>query len=342
MTTSKKCLFNFAASYSGGGYKRLYAYVKWFNENRGACFVIHPKCERFLNEFPNNKYFIANQQGYKRVFNDCSYLEAVENEIGVPGLYYSYGIPIYARFGRINWFHLSNVLPLGTQKIPLTFFTRLKLMYLGRKIKRNLHNADIISAESNYSLGLLGVEEAEKLFLSVNGSDDELSYFKENKTNYKEDIATVIGTYSYKALDDSYRIFEMLKEKNANLKLLIIGNDEYVPENLKSKPGVVVKGALDRQGVVDCLRKTKYYISNTQIENSYNAASEGMIFAEESYISNIGPHRELLLNTKFDEVSVAGLDKLMLHVNSENISIAHLKTWNDVISEMMIKVDAFY
>jgi hypothetical protein len=36
------------------------------------------------------------------LFDDWGYLQA----IGRPELYYSYGIPLYRRFGRVNWFHL--------------------------------------------------------------------------------------------------------------------------------------------------------------------------------------------------------------------------------------------
>tara|TARA_B110000305_G_C19305016_1_gene571119 strand:+ start:757 stop:897 length:141 start_codon:yes stop_codon:yes gene_type:complete len=38
-------LFNFAVTKTGGGLKRLHIYSKWFHENRGAYFIIHPECE---------------------------------------------------------------------------------------------------------------------------------------------------------------------------------------------------------------------------------------------------------------------------------------------------------
>ena len=149
MNIKNKFLFNFAVSYSGGGFKRLYEYAKWFSENGGAWFIIHPRCGSLINEFPNNQFFLAAQPRYERIFNDCGYLDTIWSEIGQPDLYYSYGIPTYVPFGKINWFHLSNVLPLGSQGIPLPLFDRLKLGYLGWRIIHNFQNADVISAESN-------------------------------------------------------------------------------------------------------------------------------------------------------------------------------------------------
>ena len=85
---------------------------------------------------------------------------------------------MYFRFGKVNWFHLSNVLPLGARGIPLAVGERLKLGYLGWKIRRSLMNAQIISAESRSSLSLIDAQDAKRLFVSVNGSDDELAYLR--------------------------------------------------------------------------------------------------------------------------------------------------------------------
>ena len=337
MRIENRYLFNFAVSYSGGGHKRLYEYAKWFNGNGGAWFVVHPNCEYLAKEFPNNRFFIASQTKFQRVFNDCGYLKDLEPEIGQPDLYYSYGIPIYARFGKINWFHLSNVLPLAMQNVPISLFDRLKLGYLGRRIRRNLCNADVLSAESEYSLGVIGREHGDKLFLSVNGGDDELAHIASNKFIAKENFATLVGTYKYKAVDHALLVFEMLKEETPGLRLRVIGNDETLPAALRGREDILIMGLLKRSEVIDCLRESKFYISMTYIENSYNAASEGIFLADESYISDIGPHRELLKGTKFRQMVVPGIDRMMLHVARDEISGHNLKAWNDVVSEMILR-----
>lgn len=335
MQIRNKYLFNFAVTHTGAGFKRLYAYVKWFNEIGGAWFIIHSNCESLIKEFPNNHFFPVTQKRYRRIFNDCEYLEAIKKEIGKPEFYYSYGIPIYSRFGKINWFHLSNALPLGTKGIPLPLFDRFKLNFLGWRIRQNLDNADIISAESNTSLKLFDARHAEKLFVSGNGSDDELNCLQNQEMSPKEDIATVLGTYRYKALNDSYHVFEMLRKNNDKLKLMIIGDDRPIPSDLRRNKNVIVRGMLPREDVMKALQKSKYYISTTYIENSFNAASEGIFLAGESYISDIGPHRELLENLSFECISIDNMTRSILHVKRQGISEVNLKTWNTIIQEML-------
>lgn len=331
-----KFLFNFSASYSGGGFKRLYAYVKWFNQNGGAWFIVNERCCFLQKEFKENHFFSVNPSKFQRLLNDCHYLPEIIKEIGYPDLYYSYGIPIYYDVGRLNWFHISNVLPFNPWSVPLPLLEKMKLSYLGRKMEHNFKNADIISAESNFSLGLVHQAHAKKCFLSVNGSDDEMFFNPSQSPMKKENIAVILGTYSYKALEDSYRIFEMLCEKNSSaLKLIIIGDEKRIPKPLRMNKEIITTGYLQRSDVVEYLCKAKYYISTTHIENSYNAAAEGVFFADESYISDIGPHRELIMGMPFEKMTVSKMLRPVLYVKREDISPLHLKSWDRVIVEMV-------
>jgi glycosyltransferase involved in cell wall biosynthesis len=335
MQIKNKFLFNFAVTHYGAGLKRLHAFARWFNESGGAWFIVHPNCAALAKEFPGNRFFLATQPRYQRIFNDCQYLDDIGRSIGQPDFYYSYGIPIYSRFGKLNWFHLCNILPLGTRGIPLSLFERVKLNFLGWRIRQNFENADIISAESNTSLKLIDSKQTGKLFLSVNGGDDELSCLKNVGPQNKANIATVVGTYKHKALNDSYSVFEMLSKNNSELKLMIIGDERPIPESLRRNKNVIIRGVLQRSEVIGLLQKSKYYISTTRIENSYNAASEGVFSADESYISDIGAHRELLDNIPFECVSIDNMIRPVLHVKGQDISEAALKTWGNIISEML-------
>jgi len=131
----------------------------------------------------------------------------------------------------------------------------------------------------------------------------------------------------------------MLRQNNSGLSLVIIGDERYVPKKLRRSESVVLKGTLKRSEVLGTLKSSRYYISTTRIENSSNAASEGAVFAEESFISDIGPHRELLGNARFDQVRVAGVNRPLLHVVGANMSSASLKPWGDVICEMINRVN---
>jgi glycosyltransferase involved in cell wall biosynthesis len=338
MKAKNKFLFNFAVSYLNGGLKRLYEYAKWFDANGGASFIVHPSCYGLAAEFPNNRFFFVCQTKLQRFFNDCGYLDAILSELGKLDLYYSNGIPIYSQVAACNLFHLCNVLTLGTHNIPLSHMDHVKWFILGLRIKKNLSNADLVSAESASSLRLICRVPVDKLFVSVLGSDDELAQENTGVFSQKDNVATVVGTVKYKSLNDSYRVFQMLRDKNPGLKLVVIGRLEYLSKEIFAKDGIIFKGLIPRQEVMEVLKKTRFYISTTRIEGSYNAASEGVFFADESYISDIGPHRELLNGMPCERLAIPGLDRAMIHVKRNEISGANLKTWNNVITDMISRM----
>lgn len=328
-----KYLLNFSVSPAGGGLKRLTGFARWFDKNGGAGFIIHPRSQNVAVTFPNNSYFPVAQTKCDRIFHDCKYLKNILEKTGMPDLYYSYGIPVYSKWGKINWFHLSNVLPLYSNAIPVPFFRRMEYKYLGYLIKKNYRNADIISAESMFSLGLIKVKDTKKLVLSVNGSDDELGNFE--KDNITENIATVVGTATHKALKDSYCIFQKLKQTDSKLKLVLIGDEKPIPHELRNNHDIIIKGQLAQTEVCEWLKRSRYYISTTMIENSYNAASEGIFLAEESYISDIGPHRELLKNIRFNVVQIENVSRPIIYVKRDELSKENLKNWDAVVKDMI-------
>lgn len=331
-------LFNFAASYSQGGYKRLHEYARWFDHHGGAWFAIHPRCEHLRARFPGNSYFTVARSHFRRLFDDSSYLDEIGRTIGQPELYYAYGIPLYRRFGRMNWFHLQNVLTVGTHDVPLSVPLRLKMRLLARRFRRGFAFADIISAESQYSLGLFESPAASRKVLSVNGNDDELAQLGERVRRLPDDLATAIGTISYKALDDTFVMFRGLQERNPGLQLVIIGEPKHVPGWLRRRSEVIVRGTLERQAVIDILRRSRFYLSATHVENSYNGAAEGAFLAAESFISDIPPHRELLHGESFQAVPIAGLSRPFLHVHRERLEGVNLKSWHAIITEMIAAV----
>ena len=333
-------LYNFSVSYSGGGYKRLYEYSKEFDIRGGAHFIIHQNCRSLINLFPNNLYHVVSQSLFERMFDDCKYLKPIIEYLGVPDLYYSYGIPVYFKVGLVNWFHLSNVLPLASKGISSGLLSQLKVLELGRRIRKNLANASVISAESQFSLKVLGSKYIQRHFLSVNGADDELKLLARNKVFEKSNIAVVVGTYKYKSLVDSYHVFNELRETtNSDLKLVIIGPKKNIPNNLTTDENVIIRGLLSREEVIDCLQSARFYISTTQIENSYNAASEGIFFASESYISNIGPHQELLTKIPHILISIPNIEPLLIKVKRDEVNGDNLLRWAQVVEQMLTKIE---
>jgi hypothetical protein len=127
----------------------------------------------------------------------------------------------------------------------------------------------------------------------------------------------------------------MLRKSNSQLKLIIIGNKKTIPKYLLKNKNIIFTGLIKRNDFIDLLSKTRYYISTSLIENSSIATSEGIFFADESFISDIPPHRELLNNMHFNEVSIPDIERLLLHIKRENISGMNLKSWDIVIIEML-------
>jgi hypothetical protein len=322
-------LFNFAASSRGGGLKRLEEYSRWFDARGGAAFAIHHSCARMAAQFPESVV--------GRLLQDGDYLKEIVGEIGSIDFYYAYGIPVYRPIGGTNWFHLSNVMPFNFWRYRLPLIDYVKQPMLALRYQQNLKHADIVSAESHASLEFLKVGDRSKLFVSVNGSDDELARAATPQVACAESVAVVVGTYSYKAIQDSYRVYQYLKSREFDLRLTIIGDAGKVPSSVRRDRSVRCTGLLPRDEVVRILDRASYYISTTRLENSYNAASEGIFLARKSYISAIPPHRELLAGQDIEFVSIPSVRDAMILVERQALSSRALKTWDEVVTGMLAR-----
>lgn len=221
-------LFNFAASDRGGGLKRLEEYSRWFHQRGGVAFAIHHGCRSLIERFPANRYYPVQQNAFQRLFRDGAYLQAIAQDTGPVAFYYAYGIPIYSKVAKVNWFHLSNVMPFSFWRYSLPAIDYIKQPMLARRYQKNTRNADVVSAESRASLAFLKVKDGAKLFVSVNGSDDELARAADHRLRDVDPVAVVVGAYSYNAIDDSYKVNRHLRATEPALRLTIIGVAETV------------------------------------------------------------------------------------------------------------------
>jgi len=332
LINKKKILFNFSSSYTGGGLKRLLSFSEWFDCHDGALFIVNERSKLHLLKYKNNTYFYINLSKFKKALNSHKYLIDIVNSHGVPYMYYSYGIPIPCKIGSINWFHLSNVLPLISHSgYGLTLKRSLELKWLGKLFKKNYENAEVLSAESNYSLNLLPSSSKYTRIVSPNGSDKEVELFDQTRQYKVKNIAVVVGTFFYKDLRASYRVFVKLKEAHKELKMVIIGISSMIPSEIVSDKNIVVTGEITHKGVISLLSTAKFYINTSKVENSWNSASEGVLLANESYISRIEPHFELV---KSIANSSYVFDGNVIHVKRKNISVEKLMVWSDIIQNM--------
>jgi glycosyltransferase involved in cell wall biosynthesis len=334
----KKFLFNFSASYTGGGLKRLEEFSKCFNDRGGCYFIIHENCSFLIDKYNQNQYFVVSQSRLSRLFNDCAYLDDIFQALPNIQFYYSYGIPIYGRYVEKQWFHLSNVAPLIPFEISLSLFEKIKCFVLGWKIKYYLGNYDYVSTESNYSSDFFkNLPTCNSLVLtSVNGADDEIEIFNSGSSNNKFlKQAICVGTHKYKRIDRVFKIFLELLIEEPELNLIIIGEIKGISKKILSHPRVKATGVIERNEVISYLLTSKYYITATEVENSYNAASEGIFLSEYSFISSIQPHLELLKNLPYKKCKFNSLDDDVLFLKKEELSAYNLKTWDQLIHEML-------
>jgi glycosyltransferase involved in cell wall biosynthesis len=329
-------VFNFSASYIGGGRKRLEAFAEWFDARGGATFLIHPSCESLRGRFARNRYVTVRLSRLQRLVGDFRYMHDAIDGLQQPALYYSYGIPIPRPVGRLNWLHINNVLPLTTERIPLTLLDRLKRVHLGPKLRASAQRCEVVSAESENSVRLLGRALVDRAVISVNGSDDEIASCQVPPSpGASERTVVAVGTWRYKALNDALAVFEWLRCSDPELRMHVFGPAEFVPKALRNHDHVIVRGTVDRTEVIRTLRAARYYVSTTKLENSYCAASEGMFLSEESIVSDLPPHRELLVGEEFESMTVPGVATPLLRVRRARLTGSNLRSWDMVVREML-------
>ena len=333
-------LFNFSASYFGGALKRITAYLDWFNRHGGAHFVLNKRLQGIENKFTHNRYCFIQQNSLTRVLNYSPLFNQFVKKIGPIDFYYSYGVPLPCKLGKVNWLHIANVLPFVNARQYVSLRRSLELQLLGFLIKNSMKHADIISAESEASLRLIKYSKPVQCAVSVNGSDEEIAAHQTkahlHDASAMKNSAVTVGTCQYKCIDDVYKIYLNLRESNPTLTLVIAGIKEDVPDYIKQDERVVLAGVLPQLEVCALLRQAKYYITATLIENSYNAASEGAYLAKESFVSDIGPHKELFKNIPYRTINNLGTRLPSLHVNRNDMNVVNLKSWDQVIQDMLL------
>ena len=233
----------------------------------------------------------------------------------------------------MNWFHLSNVLPLiGHSGYGIPWGRSIELKWLGYLIKRSYKNVEVLSSESNYSLSLFPSSLHCSFVVSPNGSDEEVELFGLYTSRAVDNVAVVVGTFFYKDLNSSYSIFIELQKTTPDLMLVIIGDQSSIPSIIKDDKRVEAVGNLSHEQVIDLLSSARFYINTSKVENSWNSASEGVLLAQESFISNIEPHMELAdIVTRRRYVEYNNI----LHISRQSVVPDNLPVWSVLISNMV-------
>jgi len=337
----KLWLMNFSSTYTGGGLRKLLETAKWFDRTDGGHFIVHQKAFNYIKDYSNNNvYYVVTQNRIKRLFQDGYYLQNILDVIGTPDIYFSYGIPVFFRIGKVNWFHISNALSFTTRKIDLSLILRLKMILLKYRILKSLDNVQIISGDSEFSLKLIKDASQRKLdsiYFSVlpNGfNENELNNVQQT-VNDEEHYAITIGTHTYKKLSIAFRLFKFLQEKDTKLKkFIIVGNRNELPWEVRTNKNVIVDICSNRESLIQFLSNANYYISTSQIENSSIAALEGLVFSKSVILSDIPSHREMLKDLEYEELYVEGINALFLVANIElNRLLSNIYPWEQATNK---------
>lgn len=326
--------FDFSASYSGGGLKRLIAFSKYANDMGGGVFFIHPFAKKHIIRYKNNCYISYPGSAFFRLLPFSLYKSRLLKSLPNLQLYYSYNVPLFqpGNFQRV--FHVSNVLPLTWRRFGVPLFRFLQLQYLGLLMRLAMYGSDKICVESNASIEFIPKGFVKKVFVSYNGVDDELAFLVCNdEPSSSARYGVTVGVQPYKNVKRSIQLFHSIKKQFALEKLLVVGGHGL--ENHDQHKDVEFLGELDRAQVLETLSKSSVYISSTSIENSYNAAAEGVLLSEVSFVSNLSVHRELCEMLCVSPGISEFQQNTYLVIQRSEVDSTKIPTWKEIFDATM-------
>ena len=326
-------VFDFSSSPSGGALRRIEAYASFFsNSDFDTLFLVHEDILQRIKRFRGiNVVPVEKKKSLTKAVGIGKYLNILEKK---PYWFFSYGIPLSRPVGENNWLHISNILPLYLDKVSTSFSLYLKMYLYKLHLKFRSSNCDIVSAESEFSLGLYSKHICSNTHqvLLKNGITDRV-IFDNNCNKLSHNYAIAVGTYNYKRLDITYKLFRSIKDEYKLMSLIIIGNEDYVPKNIRCQDDVKLISSLCDEEYFLTLSRAEIFISTSIVENSSNAVIEGLSLSKKIIISDIPSHREILSFVKGSNRNIAGYD--MLVFDKKSISINKLESWHLIINKML-------
>ena len=299
-----------------------------------------------LNFDKKNIFFFIKENKLMRVINDGYYISKIIDQIGQPEVYFSYGIPVFYKIGKINWFHISNSLSLKTRDIILPFFKRVQMLVLKKRIIRSMKITDISTGESEFSINLLK-DENKKNILSCfyrvlpNGFDISILDNIINKNRQEHDkYAITIGTFTYKRIDLAVRLFHQIRKKNNLKKFIVIGEINGLSKSILNDNLVEFRSNISREELFYLLYNSEFYISASQIENSSIAALEALLLSKNIILSNIPSHNEMLRNLKTKNIILQNSNHKFKLLKKINLKF-NVASWSDVCESLFMIIDDY-
>ena len=327
-------IFDFSATPTGGGLKRLLAYVDFFSASRErVLFLVHPQTEDHVAG-KTVEYEVVRRNPLARLWFDSRF---VSRYGGRARWFFSYGIPIYGKVGDHNWLHISNSLPFGLLGLTLDIKTFVRNFLLRERFVACADNCSVVSAASEFTLDIYRKTTGwhRQFALLCNG----LEAVESAAGNMRAAQAIAVGTSGYKRLDRTCAVLEQMQTTRPLEKLLIIGNRGSVPLGVRRKPYVECLGVLPHQQVLQRLGQSQVFISTSEIENSSNAVLEALALCGTVVVSDIPSHRELIGKGAGQPLVVDDLPYLQVDAGAYALDRSQ-HSWNKTISQMLSTMDA--
>ena len=121
----------------------------------------------------------------------------------------------------------------------------------------------------------------------------------------------------------------------------IFGEISTIPFEIRKDPDVIIHGFQDHSIIIDFLQRSSYYINTSYVENSWNAAAEGVFLSRESFISDIPPHRELIKGSRINICKNINTTTPVLNLKKESNEAINLTSWDEEIKKIIYEVEKF-
>ncbi len=320
-------VFDFSSSPSGGGLRRVSAYVDYFSKSSIKTHFFISDALSFKGDVSRKvKTTIVKKSNFDKLTLRNDYFSVIQS---TPQWLYSYGIPIRSKIAVQNWLHVSNVMPFTFRECTLRRSLYWKSFAQFQQHRLFAHNADYISGESQFTIDK---------FKDVLGWKGSAEVLKNGVTRVdlgmraKENYALVVGTDTYKRADLSYAIFRNLRSRLNLNSIVFVGDPDGIPPMIRNSADVFLEQKLTNEELVSRFERASYFISTSEVENSSLAALEGLSLTGKAILSDIPSHREMLINEP-EEIILDG--KTYLLVDNENMQLSDMPQWDIEIEKML-------
>jgi glycosyltransferase involved in cell wall biosynthesis len=327
MSRKAELVFDFSSSYLGGSQRRLNAYADYFSG--------HPlPTHFFISDLAANKHEIAqkvsasfvSKSGLSKLVVGSRHL--LETGIA-PKWCFSFGLPVRSRFAENHWLHVSNVLPFTYRQVQMARQLQFKSFLQFRQYAQYARNADVVSGESNFSVGS---------YCSTLGWSGKTAVLRNGVTPCKveklptEPYALAIGTESYKRIDLTYDVYKAIQNQLGITSLVIVGSPAGIPAHVRKAPDVICETGISEDALSSRYRRASYFLSTSEVENSSLAVLEGLTLTGQAILSDIPSHREMLQREPA-ALSIGGKSYLRIDASAPNAAV--LPSWEAEIGKML-------